>query len=164
MDTPSCVTEKQLRSSGSGCLTALGILNIIFGLIAMGAPLMTGNAVTIVIGAALLASGILELIHSFSTRGQKAGIVSFLSGAFAIVGGGLILTRPLFGLVALTLMLASYFVVEGILRCLWAFKMRSTAGWPTGNAISSRSRAMPGSARADHRYSSRPRRERNRLP
>ncbi len=120
---------EQRSGGGRGCLMVLGVLNIIFGFVAIGSPLMAGTAATMVIGAMLLISGIFELVHAFSTGGWKSGVVAFLGGALAILGGGLVLSRPLFGLAMLALILAIYFVVDGVVRIAWGFRARPLPGW-----------------------------------
>jgi len=120
---------EQTRSGGRGCLMVLGVLNIIFGFVAIGSPLMAGTAATMIIGAMLLISGIFELVHAFSTGGWKSGVVAFLGGALAILGGGLILSRPLYGMAMLALILAVYFVVDGVVRIAWGFRARPLPGW-----------------------------------
>ena len=122
------VTTKTVKKF-KGALIVFGILNIIFGFIAMGAPLMTGAAITIIIGVMLIMSGIVELVHAFSGNGWKAGIFDFIGGALALIGGGLIISRPLLGLALLTLILVFYFIVDGITRIIAAFQVKPTPGW-----------------------------------
>ena len=124
--------ETQVEEAGKGaggCLAVLGVLNIIFGLAAIGSPWVAGTAVTMVIGALLLLSGIFEIVHTYTAGGWKAGIFAFLGGALAIIGGGLILARPMLGLAMLTLILIAYFVVDGIQRSVLALKIKPTPGW-----------------------------------
>lgn len=110
-------------------LVILGILSIFLGFAAMGAPLMTGSAVTIIIGSVLLMSGVFELIHAFSGNGWKAGIFDFIGGALAIIGGGIIISRPIIALSIFTLILAAYFVIDGVTRIIVAFKVKPQPGW-----------------------------------
>jgi len=88
---------------GRGCLTGMGLLNMMLGFIAMGSPAMAGTA--------------------------AKGLAAFLGGALGIAGGALILARPLFGLALLALILAVYFVVDGIARMVSAFQARPIPGW-----------------------------------
>lgn len=114
---------------GRGLLITLGILNIFFGIVAMGSPMIAGTAVTIVIGAMLLVSGIFELVHAFQTKGWKIGFGSFISGALAIAGGILIMSRPVSAMAFLTLALAFYFMIDGAVRIAQSFSLRPTKGW-----------------------------------
>lgn len=114
---------------GRGFLITLGILNILFGIVAMGSPFLTGKAVTILIGVMLLVSGIFELVQAFQTKGWKIGFGSFISGALAIAGGIFIMSCPVSSLAVLTLVLAFFFIIDGIVRCVSAFSLRPTRGW-----------------------------------
>ena len=111
---------------GRGCLTGMGLLNMMLGFIAMGSPAMAGTVAVLMIGIMLLLSGIIELIHAFNTH---KGLAAFLGGALGIAGGALILARPLYGLAILALILAVYFVVDGITRIASAFQVRPVPGW-----------------------------------
>lgn len=57
------------------------------------------------------------------------GVMAFLGGAFAVICGILVLFDPLRGLAALTLVLAIYFVIDGIQRIVLAFRLRPVDGW-----------------------------------
>ena len=114
---------------GRGCLTGVGLLNMMLGFVAMGSPWMAGTVAVMMIGIMLLLSGFFELVHAFSIRGGKSGWVAFLGGALGIAGGTLILARPLYGLALLALVLAVYFVVDGIARIASAFQARPIPGW-----------------------------------
>jgi len=104
----------------------MGLLNMMLGFIAMGSPAMAGTAAVLIIGIMLLLSGLFELVHAFNTH---KGLAAFLGGALGIAGGALILARPLFGLALLALILAVYFVVDGIARMVSAFQARPIPGW-----------------------------------
>ena len=48
---------------------------------------------------------------------------------FSIVIGGYMLSRPGMALATLTLVLAVYFVVDGVFQSIWAFRLRPIKGW-----------------------------------
>ena len=115
---------------GNGMLIFLGILCILLGILAIATPLIAGTAVTIIVGIILLAVGMVEIIHSFHAYGHK--LITFLKGLLSLTAGGLILARPLFGMTVLTMMLAIYFLIDGIMWCIMAFKMKPAQGWGMG--------------------------------
>jgi uncharacterized membrane protein HdeD (DUF308 family) len=119
---------QELREN-SGWLIALGVLEAVLGFLAIASPMVTGVAVAIFAGAFILVTGIIELIGVFKAPGLRAGLLGFLGGVLRIVCGALVLAHPLFGLAFLTLLLAAYFLVEGITRIAFAFKLRPDAGW-----------------------------------
>lgn len=116
-------------NSGKGWLTALGILSVVAGFMAIGSPLMTGAFVTAVIGALLLLNGVLELVHAFSARGWQAGVLAFLGGVLAIIAGGMLIAQPLIGSAIIAIVLIVFFFCDGIARSILAFMLKPIPGW-----------------------------------
>ena len=58
-----------------------------------------------------------------------AGILGTLLGLLTLLCGVLMLFRPVFGVAALTLMLAVYFLVDGVGEIVVAFRMKPGKGW-----------------------------------
>ena len=114
---------------GSRWIIVLGIIQILIGIVAIASPMITGLAVTAIAGVLLLISGIFQIIQAFKSGNWGVGVVAFLGGAFAVICGILVLFDPLRGLAALTLVLAIYFVIDGIQRIVLAFRLRPVAGW-----------------------------------
>ena len=124
MDT--AITETAKKSGG--LLISLGILNILFGFIALGSPLMAGAAMTLLIGTMLILSGIFELIFAFSKHGWKAGLFTFLTGIISILCGGFVLANPAAALLTLTLILGIYFAISGVSQIMVSFKTKLGSG------------------------------------
>jgi uncharacterized membrane protein HdeD (DUF308 family) len=110
-------------------MMALGAVTMVFGLIAIGSPLLTGAVVSVIIGMVLLIAGIFELIAAFAADGWPAGILAFLGGALSILVAGLLIARPVVGSAVLTVILGIYFLIDGITRTASSFRMRPAAGW-----------------------------------
>jgi uncharacterized membrane protein HdeD (DUF308 family) len=121
------ITQGLRESSRTG--TALGIATIIFGLIALFWPMVSGLTVTAVVGVLLIAAGIARTIFAFKAESFGRGVLVFLFGGLSILCGVVMLARPLFGLASLTILLASYFLVDGIFEIVAAFKVRGERGW-----------------------------------
>lgn len=110
-------------------LMALGIIQIIVGFFAIGAPFASGVAITLLIGSILLVVGIVRLFCAVKAGSFGSGVLAFLGGAVAILAGGYILSRPGVGLAALTWILALYFVISGIGELIVGFGMKPVKGW-----------------------------------
>jgi len=110
-------------------LIILGIAQVVLGMIAIASPLMTGIVVSIFVGACLLACGVGRVIEAFKAGSWGAGLLGTAVGALTIIAGLLMLFRPGVGLVTLTLILAFYFLIEGISTAVVAWKMRPNDGW-----------------------------------
>jgi uncharacterized membrane protein HdeD (DUF308 family) len=113
----------------SGLLIFLGVLTVIFGVMAVGAPLITGITVTVFVGFLLLFMGITRIIYAFKSGQWGAGIWGTIIGVLSVIAGLLMVFRPMVGLSSLTLVLAFYFFVDGITEIIAAFKTRPDQGW-----------------------------------
>ena len=110
-------------------LIVLGIIQVIFGLVAMGSPLITGIVVSIFVGAMLLVSGIGRIIEALKAGSWGVGMLALLIGALTVIAGVVMLFRPVVGLTTLTLVLAFYFLFEGVSTLVVAWRMRPAEGW-----------------------------------
>lgn len=94
----------------------LGIMLAILGMVALSAPIMTAIAVTSVLGLVLIVGGILHAVHAFALDGVWTVILGLALALLYIVVGFLLLRNPVAGAVTLTLLLAIYFFVSGIVK------------------------------------------------
>ncbi len=116
------------RSSGS---KIVGVLLIIAGLLAIFLPFIAGIAVTAVVGWLLLVAGVAHLLYAWHSRTSGAVIWQVIIGLLYLFVGLYLLFHPARGLVTLTLLLASYFVIEGIVEIVMYFSLRRAhrASW-----------------------------------
>lgn len=121
----------EAAKKGAGCCVALGILTILLGMFAISSPLFAGVAIQYFVGAAILVGGIFQVLHAFQGGGDRRPIFAFLSGLLAIICGGLMFAKPLLGLSILTLILIAYFVADGLVKIMYAFKHKHKPdpGW-----------------------------------
>jgi uncharacterized membrane protein HdeD (DUF308 family) len=113
----------------SGLLIFLGVLTVIFGVMAIGAPLIMGVAVSMFVGFLLLGSGIARIVHAIKSRQWGTGFWGTIIGLLGVAAGLLMIFRPMVGLMTLTLLLAIYFLVDGICEIIAAFKIKPDQGW-----------------------------------
>lgn len=100
--------------NASGLITVWGILTIVLGFLAMGAPLVTGLALAVMIGIAMILAGLLQTIYAFHAGSVGRGILRFLFGGVTILAGCAMIGQPGMALATLTLFLAIYFVIDGL--------------------------------------------------
>jgi uncharacterized membrane protein HdeD (DUF308 family) len=98
----------------SGLVTVWGVLTIILGFFAMGAPLVTGLALALMIGIAMLVAGLLQTVYAFQAGSIGRGFLRLLFGGITILAGCAIIGQPGMALATLTLFLAVYFVIDGL--------------------------------------------------
>jgi len=113
----------------SGWAIAIGILLLIAGVLAIGSPFITGLAVTVSVGALLIVSGLGQCLLAFQAGAFGRGLLIFLLGLIAVIAGGYMVSQPVSGLASLTLFLAAYFVVTGILTIITSLQLRPASGW-----------------------------------
>lgn len=114
---------------GSGWLVILGILTVVLGLIAMGSPFLMSLAATYWVGAALLVGGLFQFIHGFKAVGWAGKIFMIVVGLLTALAGIMILARPLMGMALLTLLLAIFFIADGVCTIFAAFRCKPERGW-----------------------------------
>jgi uncharacterized membrane protein HdeD (DUF308 family) len=106
----------------------LSVLMIGAGVLAIGLPRIAGVAVTAIVGWLLLFSGLLHL--AFAWRADRAGGVlwEILLGILYGAIGFYLIASPVGGLASLTLAIAMYLLIEGILELVLSFQIRPAAG------------------------------------
>jgi uncharacterized membrane protein HdeD (DUF308 family) len=110
---------------------ALSILLIVAGLFAMLIPSLSGIAITLFFGWAMIVSGITHFIFAFKTHTTGGLIWELLVGALYLFTGVYLILHPLSALIALTLILAIYLFFEAIVEFIQFFQLRPRhgAGW-----------------------------------
>jgi len=114
---------------GGGRMTIFGILTILLGVMAMASPLVAGTSVAILVGILLAAAGVARLIWAFQAESFGQGVLKFALGGLTLLAGILMLVRPLLGLGTLTMLLAAYFIVDGLFEIIGAFQIKPADGW-----------------------------------
>lgn len=107
-----------------------GILLIILGFLAIILPVWFTFGTELFIGALLLVSGIVQTYKLLTASKQEKGYWWLLVNAVLnIIVGILFLVYPLGGVLTLTLLLAFYFVLEGIAKLFLGFEIKPNQGW-----------------------------------
>src|ERR1700755_2200559 len=101
-----------------------GILLAVLGLAAMIVPPLASLAVTIFLGWMFLISGVAGLIVTFWAREMPGFWWSLFSAALAVLAGGILLARPMQGVLTLTIVVGAYFLAEGVATILYALEHR----------------------------------------
>lgn len=113
----------------SGWSIALGVLMIILGFVAILAPFEAGIAIVLIVGWTIIFTGAAQLIYGFRTHSGGRAVLEAILGLVYIVAGIYLLMHPAGGLLALTLLLASFFLVYGVFALVLAFQMRPHKPW-----------------------------------
>jgi uncharacterized membrane protein HdeD (DUF308 family) len=111
-------------NAGETNMTIFGVIAIILGILAMLAPGLTGMSVVILIGVFVLAGGIVRIIWAFRSGSLGKGLFMFAIGGLTLLCGIVIIANPLFASGVLTIMLAVYFIVDGIFEIVAGIRRR----------------------------------------
>ena len=113
-----------------------GVLGIIFGLIALFAPIATALVLAIVIGIYAIVDGVFDIIEAIRHRGSSSSSMAFriVLGAVSILFGILVLVWPGMSLGILVIMVSIWAIVIGILQILSSVGHRRLpdSGWVWG--------------------------------
>jgi uncharacterized membrane protein HdeD (DUF308 family) len=101
-----------------------GILLAILGLAAMIVPPLASLAVTIFLGWMFLVSGVAGLVITFWARALPGFWWSLISAALAVLAGGILLARPMQGVLTLTVITGAYFLAEGVATIMYSLDHR----------------------------------------
>jgi uncharacterized membrane protein HdeD (DUF308 family) len=120
-----------------GWLLALGIGLIVLGLLDIALPAIATLAIGIFVGWLLLIGGVAQIVHAFSARGWKGFVLHLLGGVLYLLVGGWMILNPLLGVLALTLLLAAFLLVQGIFQIALALRIRPARawGWPLASGV-----------------------------
>jgi uncharacterized membrane protein HdeD (DUF308 family) len=120
--------HNKLRDASSR-LFWLGIVMAVLGLAAIAFPIFSTLAAAILVGWALLLSGVALFIGSFWIHGTGPFFAANLSGLLGAAAGVFLLFNPLAGAVALTLIAGILFMFQGAAELVFALEMRPLPGW-----------------------------------
>ncbi len=112
-----------------GWSIGLSVVLILAGLFARAVPPLVGIGVLLVVAWLIIVSGGVHLLFAWRTRTTGGMIWELLLGILYIaIGVDVLDAPPAAGLVALTLILAIYLFVEGVLELILGFRLRPGAG------------------------------------
>jgi len=120
--------KSEIESSASS-MKWMGILTIIFGILAMMMPFISGESVLLLIGILVMAGGIMRMIWAFKASSLGKGILVFIIGLLTLLAGFWIITEPFIAAGALTIVLSAYFFVDGFAEIMAALSMTEGKGW-----------------------------------
>src|SRR5271169_3255785 len=92
-----------------------GVLLIVFGMVAVGSPFLAAVAVNVIVAWLIVLAGVVHLMLAFRAHGAGSMLWKLLVGVAYLCFGGYLIARPVIGVASLTLLLASLFLIEGIL-------------------------------------------------
>ena len=102
----------------------LGILMFLIGVIALFLPLIMSFAMETLLGASILVAGVARIWSALGEKSWQQGLLALA----AVVGGALLLAKPLLGMVTMGVMLGAFFLITGVAKCAEYFRVKDIGG------------------------------------
>jgi len=118
---------EMIRHASTGSVL-WGVLLIVFGMVAVGSPFLAAVAVNVAVAWLILLAGIVHVMLGVRAHGAGSMIWKLLIGLAYLCFGVYLILHPVLGVASLTLVLASLFLIEGILDIVLFFKLRFLRG------------------------------------
>jgi uncharacterized membrane protein HdeD (DUF308 family) len=119
-----------------GWFLALGIVQIILGMIALGSSVFATIVSVAIFGWLLLIGGVLAIGHAFWERQWNGFFIDLLTGVLYAIVGFMIISNPVEAAVGLTLLIALFLLMGGIFRIVAALVGRfEHRGWLLLNGV-----------------------------
>jgi len=125
--TPPAALEALSKSRG--WLIAGGLLSIFIGFMAVSLPLLFSAVVVQVLAIFALISGITSLAMAIFGKHVTHRVMNIVFALLYIATGVILLACLTSGVAVITLILAVFFIVEGISSIIASLKLRGHAGW-----------------------------------
>ena len=97
-------------------LLVLGIVLIVFGTLALAVSFVATLVSVLAFGWLLLVTGGMETVYAFRNARWAGTILHVVNGALSVVTGFLLLVNPAAGAIVLTLLMAMFFLIGGLVR------------------------------------------------
>jgi uncharacterized membrane protein HdeD (DUF308 family) len=99
-----------------GWIVALGVIQIIIGVIGLGAAVTMTVFSVLLFGSLLLVAGVLSAIHAFMEKQWAGFFCDLMTGVLYIVVGAVVVENPLRAAESLTLLVALFLMMGGMFR------------------------------------------------
>ncbi len=107
---------------------ALGIIQIVVGILCWIDVVAASIAGVFIIGALLLIGGVAQIVHAFSVRGWSGFLLYVLIGILYVLGGLLLMDEPVRGSLIITVVISVLLIISGIARLIVAATHRHMQG------------------------------------
>jgi uncharacterized membrane protein HdeD (DUF308 family) len=105
-------------------LIVWSIVTFVCGILAIILPLTISFGIALIIGSLMLAAGIGHLVFAFQTRSVGGFLWQILLSALYVIAAICLMANPLLGVLSLSLFLAIFLLLEGILEFALFFRLR----------------------------------------
>lgn len=103
-----------------------GIMFVVLGTIALIVPLVAAEFIVLMIGLLLLLTGFFQILVNYSTKRHWS---YYLSAIISIIAGTLLLLQPYSGVIVLTVVVAIFMLLQGLMQLFYASVYAPFPGW-----------------------------------
>lgn len=128
-DTDRSFAASLRPGAGWGWILAYGILSALLGLAAFLFPVPATFAATLVIGAFLIASGLVSIGAGIFGKGHEGRGYAIGFGIVSLIIGLIMAFEPATGAISITLLIAAWLALRGVLEIGLGARMRRRRGW-----------------------------------
>lgn len=128
-----------MMKAKAGWMIALGLAMMVLGAAAALMPHIATLGVVALVAYILIIGGVATLLKALGGSTQGSRLAELLMGVLYLACGILLLMQPAEGVLTLTIILAVYFLLDGLLRAFLAFRPESEGHrlWPLIGGICS---------------------------
>ena len=116
-----------VKSDGTA-MNVFGVIAIVLGILAMLMPGVTGLSVVTMVGVLVLLAGVVRMYWAFKAGSLGKGLFVFAIGGLTLLCGIALVGNPLFASGVLTIVLAIYFIVDGVSELVAGMQQRPQPG------------------------------------
>ena len=120
--------NKTSESDASSSAKVIGIVTIVLGIAALAAPFVVGESMLLFIGLVVTVAGVLRMIWAFRMHSVGSFLWKLLIGVLTLLAGIFIIGQPLLTSGVLSILLASYLFMDGLVEVLMAFTLGAVRG------------------------------------
>lgn len=126
METKNTLTEITKKSFKK--VMIIGLLIATLGAVALFYPEGFGKISVTAIGILMIFAGFLRLTFAIASFSWGAMLSRYLYGIVMIIGGVWVIGNPDMGLEALTIVMAVYFIIDGLTQLMYSFSLMPIGG------------------------------------
>jgi uncharacterized membrane protein HdeD (DUF308 family) len=115
----------------TGLSIGWSLVMVALGILAVVLPTAAGIGVSVVVAWVIILTGLAYLAYAFAATGAGSFLWRMLIGIVYVAGGGYLAFHPAIAVESLTLVVATIFLLEGVLEIAAFFQLRglSGSGW-----------------------------------
>lgn len=107
--------------------TFMGIVLIVLGVCVLVAPVVAGTVAVVAVGSLMIIAGLVESFRAL--KGDALSRITWLLvGLVTLICGVLVVAHPILGLSFLTILLAVYFLADGVMKIAGAVNFAAYRG------------------------------------